>query len=247
MIEILRVLYDDIAVFDSNNPKLETRDRIIISKGHGVLAQYCLLADKGFFPLEELDKFCLKESMLGGHPSHHVPGVEASTGALGHGLSIGVGLALAAKMKGQQHRVFVIMGDGEIQEGSVWEAAMSASKHNLDNLTAIIDYNKIQSAGFVNDIQPLEPLSEKWKSFGWNTWECDGHDIFALEHAMKFSRLLNDEHNDCFRTDKPQVIIAHTVKGKGVAFAENTPDWHHKSGISDDIFEKMGTSLDMYA
>lgn len=220
LIEIMRVLYDDVCKFDPKNPKMAERDRIILSKGHGCIAQYVMLADRGFFPIEELDRFCRPGGLLGGHPSPEIPGVECHTGALGHGMSIGVGMAIAAKIRNQPHRIFVIMGDGEINEGSVWEAAMSASKHSLDNLTVIIDYNKIQSAGFVSAIQPLEPLIEKWTAFGFGAWEGDGHDTKAL------FRVLN------YRKEIPTCIIAHTVKGKGIPFAENDPNWHHKANFT---------------
>lgn len=231
LIEIMRVLYDDICKFDQKNPKMAERDRIILSKGHGCIAQYVLLADKGYFPIEELDRFCRKDGLLGGHPSPQVPGIECHTGALGHGLSIGVGMALAAKIRKQSHRIFVICGDGEINEGSVWEAAMSASKHKLNNLTLIIDHNKIQSAGFVEEIQPLGDLHTKWRSFGFATTERDGHDIDSLEEALKWEY------------GAPTCIIAHTTKGKGISFAENKPDWHHKSNITEEQFQQMKACL----
>src|SRR5271155_5839918 len=168
LVEILRVLYDDILKYDASQPRWACRDRCILSKGHGCLALYALLADHGFFPEGELWKFCKADGILGGHPEYgKVPGVEASTGSLGHGLSIGIGMALAARMRKRANRVFVIMGDGEIDEGSVWEGAMWAGKHGLSNLVAIIDYNKIQSAGPTAEIQELEPLLDKWKAFGF--------------------------------------------------------------------------------
>lgn len=234
LIEIMRVLYDDIAKHDPRNPGWLKRDRIILSKGHGCIAQYVLLADKGYFPLEELDRFCRKDGILGGHPSPHIPGVECHTGALGHGLGIGVGMALSAKMRGQNHRVFVVMGDGEINEGSVWESAMCAAKHKLDNLTVIIDYNKIQSAGFVRDIQPLEPLTDKWEAFGFRTTEVAGHECEALKWKL----------HDASYSNMPRCIIAHTVKGKGIPFAENEPSWHHKSNITPEQFAALHGALE---
>ena len=162
LVEIIRVLYDDFLRHDPAKPAWRERDRFILSKGHGCLALYAVLADKGFFAVGELDRFCHFDSFLGGHPETVVPGVEASTGALGHGLSIGLGMALAARMTGRDSKVYVLMGDGEINEGSVWEAAACADKHRLSNLTAIIDYNKIQSAGSVFEIQNMEPLADKW-------------------------------------------------------------------------------------
>ena len=168
----------------SVEPAWEDRDRCILSKGHGCIAQYVMLAEKGFFPHEVLDTFCRRDSILGGHPeAGKVPGVEASTGALGHGLPIGVGRAMGLRIKGSDARVLVITGDGEINEGSVWEAALSASKHRLGNLTVMIDYNKIQSAGQTDEILPLEPLADKWRAFGFAVAEVDGHDVAALRRA----------------------------------------------------------------
>jgi transketolase len=235
LFEIFRVLYDDILRFDEKNPHWEKRDRCILSKGHGCIALYAVLADKGFFPPEEFDRFCRKDSILGGHPEYgKVPGVEASTGALGHGLSIGVGQALAARMKKRDSRVFVVVGDGEINEGSIWEAAMAAGKHQLSNLTVIIDYNKIQSAGFVRDIQNLEPLADKWRAFNFAVTEVDGHDVEALRGAFKKLPLSGD---------KPSAVICHTVKGKGISFAENDPKWHHQSGIKPEVLAQMTEEL----
>jgi transketolase len=231
LIEILRVLYDDILRYDPKNPNWMERDRCILSKGHGCLALYAILIDKGFFAIEELDRFCRVDGMLGGHPERgKVPGVEASTGALGHGLPIGVGMALAARMQQRPSRVFVVMGDGEINEGSVWEAALCAGKHRLSNLCAIVDYNKIQSAGTTRDIQDLEPLVDKWKSFGFATVDVDGHDVGALQAL--FRRLPLDPQ-------KPTAIICHTVKGKGIPFAEGNPKWHHHSNFDAQVLEDM--------
>jgi transketolase len=225
LIEILRVLFDSFLVFDEKKPDWNQRDRLILSKGHGCLALYALLADKGYFEAAELDTFCRAESRLGGHPEFlKLPGVEASTGALGHGLSIGVGMALAAKARGEKHRVVVIMGDGEINEGSVWEAAMSASKHKLSNLIAIIDYNKLQSYGLTSEVLDLEPLVDKWRAFGFGVLEVDGHDIDSLSKA----------YGSSVGGSKPTAIICHTIKGKGISFAEGEPTWHHKSGLKPD-------------
>lgn len=235
-LEVLRVLYDDVLRYDAKNPGWDMRDRCILSKGHGCLALYALLADKGFFPMAELEQFCRKGSILGGHPEHgKVPGVEASTGALGHGLSIGVGMALAARMQRRDSRVFVIMGDGEINEGSVWEAAMSAAKHGLSNLVAIVDYNKIQSAGTTAEILELEPLADKWRAFGFATVEVDGHDVAALQRL--FSKLP-------MNAKKPTAVIAHTVKGKGFPFAEHDPSWHHKSKIPPELAQDLTSALE---
>ena len=236
LVEIMRVLYDDVLKYRTSDPKWVDRDRMILSKGHGCLAQYVLLADKGFIPIETLDTFCHRDSILGGHPEGaKVPGVEASTGALGHGLSIGVGMALAARINKKDHRVIVVMGDGEINEGSVWEAALCAGKHRLSNLTAMVDYNKIQSAGPTAEIQDLEPLLDKWRAFGFATEEVDGHDVEALRALLK--RLP-------FASDRPSTIICHTIKGKGIPFAEGDANWHHKSKIAPDVVAQMYSALE---
>ncbi len=235
LVEILRVLYDDVMRYRPAEPKWLQRDRMILSKGHGCLALYVMLADKGFIPVETLDTFCHRDSILGGHPeAAKVPGVEASTGALGHGLSYGVGMALAARIQGRDSRVFVVMGDGEINEGSVWEAAMCAGKHKLANLAAIVDYNKIQSAGPTREIQDLEPLLDKWRAFNFATVDVDGHDVAALRALFRRLPLA---------ADRPSAIICHTVKGKGIPFAENDPNWHHKSKVPADMVAKMRAAL----
>jgi transketolase len=235
LLEIMRVLYDDVLRFRADDPAWEERDRCILSKGHGCIGQYVMLAEKGFFPHETLDTFCRRESILGGHPeAGKVPGVEASTGALGHGLPIGVGRAMGLRIKGNKARVFVVTGDGEINEGSVWEAALSASKHRLSNLTVMIDYNKIQSAGPTDEILPLEPLADKWRAFGFGVAEVDGHDCAALRDVLGRLPL---------EADRPSAIICHTVKGKGFAFAENDPNWHHKSTIDKKLIEQMYEAL----
>lgn len=235
LIEMLRVLYDDVLRFRPAQPDWPDRDRCILSKGHGCLALYAILADKRYFDVSHFDKFCHVDGMLGGHPERgKVPGVEASTGALGHGLSIGVGMALSARMQKRDSRVFVIMGDGEINEGSVWEAALSAGKHKLANLVAIVDYNKIQSAGHTAEIQDLEPLKDKWTSFGFATAEVDGHDIAELSALFKRTPLAND---------RPTAIICHTIKGKGVPFAEGDPKWHHHSSFDKKTLEDLHEAL----
>lgn len=235
LIEILRVLYDDVLNVRAAEPNWDDRDRCILSKGHGCLALYAILADKGFFPQEDLKTFCGFDSYLGGHPEYgKIPGVEASTGALGHGLSIGVGLALSARIKKKDWRTFVVMGDGEINEGAVWEAAMAASKHRLASLTAIIDYNKLQSYGSTSEVLDLEPLADKWQSFGFNVVDLDGHDVAALKQA--FDSLPTGE-------GKPTVVICHTVKGKGIPAAEHNPMWHHKNKLKDDELASINTAL----
>ena len=234
--EIVRVLYDHILRIDPHDPDWPERDRFIFSKGHGCLALYLLLAEKGFFPVEELSRTCAFGAMLGGHPeAGKIPGVEASTGALGHGLSIGVGLALAARIDHRPWRTFVLVGDGESNEGSVWEAALSAGKHRLDTLTVLVDYNKFQSYGPSRDIQDLEPLADKWRSFGFGVREVDGHDVAALQVAL--TRLPVEE-------ERPSTIICHTIKGKGTAATENNAEWHHKSRIDPEELESLYAELD---
>ena len=236
LIEILRVLYDDVLRFRPPEPKWPDRDRMILSKGHGCLALYVMLADKGFIGPDTLDTFCHRDSILGGHPeAGKVPGVEASTGALGHGLSVGLGMALAVRAQKRDSRVFVVMGDGEINEGSVWEAAMCAGKHKLTNLTAVVDYNKVQSAGPTREIQDLEPLADKWRAFGFTPRDVDGHDVTALRNVFRQLPL---------SADRPSAIICHTVKGKGIPFAENDPNWHHKAKLSAETVSQMYGALE---
>jgi transketolase len=234
-IDILRVLYDDILRFDAADPKWPGRDRCILSKGHGCLALYALLCDKSFFPQGELDRFCAANGILGGHPdANKVPGVEASTGALGHGLSIGLGMALHLRMARSLSRVFVILGDGECNEGSVWEAAMCTGKHRLANLTAIVDYNKHQAYGTTREVQNLEPLADKWRAFGFAVREIDGHDIDAIRKVLQIIP---------FDPVKPSAIIAHTIKGRGASFAENNIKWHHKNKVTDDELAALDAEL----
>ena len=234
LIEILRVLYDNFLVFDPKNVNLKSRDRFILSKGHGCLALYAVLADKNFFSKNELSVACEPKSILGGHPEIKVPGVEASTGALGHGLPIGVGMALAAKLKKENHKVVVVIGDGESNEGSIWESAMSAAKHNLSNLIVLLDHNKIQSYSFVSEVLNLEPLNKKWESFGFNVTEINGHDIQQIKEALT---------QNIDKKDKPKLIVCHTIKGKGIAVAENNPKWHHKNNLSKKDIEDLYNSL----
>ena len=236
LVEIMRVLYDDVLRYRPSEPKWRGRDRMILSKGHGCLALYVLLADKGFIPVETLDTFCRRDSILGGHPeAEKIPGVEASTGSLGHGLSYGLGMALAARIEKRDTRVYVVMGDGEINEGSVWEAALCIGKHRLANLTAIIDYNKLQSAGPTREIQDLEPLANKWRAFGFAVDEVDGHDVAALRTIF---------HRLPLAADRPSTIICHTVKGKGLPFAEHNPNWHHHAKLSADLVSQMYAALE---
>lgn len=236
VLEILRVLYDEVLKTDPKNPARPDRDRFILSKGHGCLGLYVILAEKGFFDPVELERFSSASGILGGHPEHvTVPGVEASTGSLGHGLSIGVGMALAAKMDRAAWRVFVVIGDGESQEGSIWEAALSAAKHRLDNLTVILDYNKMQCYSKISEVLGLEPLADKWRAFGFDVREVDGHDIEALKKNLSSTP---------FERGKPSMLIAHTVKGKGVPELEQNPDWHHKAKVSLEELKPLLDYLD---
>jgi transketolase len=235
LIEILRVLYDGVLRFRADQPRWPERDRLVLSKGHGCLALYAVLADKGFFPREELARFCRCDALLGGHPNGcKVPGVEASTGSLGHGLPIGLGFALCARVEKRDSRVFVVLGDGECNEGSVWEAAMIAGKHKLSNLVALVDYNKHQSYDATSVVLDLEPFADKWRSFGFAAAEVDGHDVGALRRLL--ARLP-------FEPDKPSAVICHTVKGRGIDFAENNLEWHHKSGLSDAAIASLEEGL----
>jgi len=235
LVEMLRVLFDSVLHYDPKNPRWPERDRFILSKGHGCIALYVLLQEKGFFPEEELWKFCRFDGILGGHPDPKVPGIEISTGSLGHGLPVAVGMACAAKRRGAKHRVIAVLGDGECNEGSVWEAAMSASKHKLDNLVAIVDYNKQQSYGSTYEVLDLEPFAAKWEAFGFSCREVDGHDVGALERIFAAVPFANA---------RPSAIICHTVKGKGVAFAENNMKWHHKSSIKESEIEDLMRAIE---
>ena len=218
--DILAVLYGGILYVDPKNPKAPERDRFILSKGHAGVAVYATLAEVGFFGLEKLKTHYQNGSDLCGHISHiGIPGVELSTGSLGHGLSVGVGMALNIKMEDKSQRVFVLLSDGECDEGSNWEAILFAAHHKLDNLVALIDYNKIQSLGPVADTIALEPFADKWRSFGWAVREANGHDHRKLQDA--FTGLPEE-------TGKPTVVITHTIKGKGVSFMENTVLWHYR-------------------
>jgi transketolase len=221
MAELLAVLYTRILRVDPQHPDWPERDRFILSKGHACAALYVVLAERGFFPMEWLDTFYRDGGRLPGHATHTgVPGVEVSTGSLGHGLPIACGMALAAKRDGNAHRVFAMLSDGECDEGSNWEAALFAPHHRLDNLVVIIDYNKIQSLGTVKEVLDLEPFADKWRAFGWAVREIDGHDLEQIESGL---RQLPHQ------AGKPTCVIAHTVKGKGVSFMENKLLWHYRS------------------
>lgn len=227
MTDILTVLYHGILRVDPKNLKDPDRDRFILSKGHGGVALYAVLADKGFFGMEHMATHGKKGTILGGHPDmHKVPGVEASTGALGHGLPFAAGIALAAKKDSKKYRTFVVLGDGECQEGSIWEAAMFAPQLKLDNLIVIVDYNKLQAMDAHDKIIAIEPFADKWRAFGWAVEEVDGHDIGALKALLQ---------RVPFVKDKPSCVIAHTVKGKGISYMENVPLWHYRQPKPDEM------------
>ncbi len=227
MVDILTVLYCRHMKIDPLRPREEDRDRFILSKGHGGVALYAVLADLGFFSREHLDTFGRKGTILGGHPDmHKVPGVEASTGALGHGLPFGAGVALAGKKDNKAYRVFVVVGDGECQEGSIWEAALFAAQMKLDNLTVIVDNNNLQAMDPLDAVIGMEPFVDKWKAFGWATAEVDGHDMSALDGILSTLPL---------KPGKPSLIMAHTIKGKGISFMENVPIWHYRPLKLDEL------------
>lgn len=222
-VDILNVLYNRVLKVSADRFDDPTRDRYVQSKGHSVEALYVVLADRGFFPASDLQTLCRYGSHYVGHPTRKVHGIEQNTGALGHGLSVAVGMALAGKMDSATYRVFALLGDGELTEGSVWEAMLTASHYNLDNLSAIVDCNGLQITGRTEDVCNTEPLEQKFEAFGWSTCSVDGHDLEAL--AAVFDRVP-------FGTGRPSMIIARTVKGKGVSFMEGDGRWHH--GVPDD-------------
>lgn len=226
-VEIVTALYfGGVLRHDPERPEWPERDRFVLSKGHGVPVQYAALALAGYFPLDELRTLRRIDSRLQGHPVlGTAPGIEASTGSLGQGLSIGLGMALASRLDDSGYRVFVLLGDGECQEGQVWEAAMAAGHHRPDNLIAIIDYNKFQLDGAIEDIIGLEPLAAKWESMGWKTREIDGHDMQQVLDALDWS----------MQAGEPACIIAHTVKGKGVSFMEGENAYHGVAPSDDEL------------
>lgn len=237
--DILAVMYNDVLNVYPDKPNASERDRVILSKGHAGAAIYAALAEKGFFPVEELKTHYQNGSRLSGHVSHKgVPGVDFSTGSLGHGLPVGVGMAMAAKTDSNNYRVYVILGDGECDEGSVWEAALVANHYQLDNLVAVIDHNKMQSLDFCENTIKLNPFADKWRSFGWNVIDIDGHKHEELKKAFNEAKSVKG---------KPTVIIANTVKGKGVSFMENDILWHyrfpHDGWEYDNALEELHKSM----
>jgi transketolase len=221
-VDILNVLYNRVLRVSPDSFADPHRDRYIQSKGHSVEALYVVLADRGFYPKSELETLCRYRSPFVGHPTRKVPGIEMNTGALGHGLPICVGLALAGKMDAAPYRVFTLLGDGELAEGSNWEAAMSAAHYKLDNLTAILDHNSLQITGRTRDVCSNEPVDEKFRAFGWTVREVDGHDFAQLTAALTTTP----------ESGKPTLVMANTVKGRGISFMENVVKWHH--GVPKD-------------
>ena len=228
MADVLPVIYTQILNVDPAAPEKADRDRFILSKGHGGAALLALLAEMGFFPLDWLDQYYCDNGKLSGHISHHIPGVEFSTGSLGHGLPVACGMAMAAKQAGKKHRIFCMSSDGDLNEGSSWEAIMLAGQHHFDNLTMLVDYNRLQALGKSKDIIDLESLSDKLKLFGWAVAEADGHDQQAVYDVLSDLPLVNG---------KPSAVIFHTVKGKGVSFMENDYKWHY-GGLTGELLEK---------
>lgn len=238
MTDIISVLYfDDVLKYDASNPDWEDRDKFILSKGHASYALYAVLAKAGYFPENELYHVGQPGSKFGGHPKlHEIPGVEASTGALGHGLSFAIGIAYANKVDNKKSHVYVVLGDGECQEGSIWEGALSVPTLELDNLTVIVDHNKLQAMDDLENIVRMKPLADKWKAFGWNVIEIDGHDCAQIRQAL----LTRQE-------GKPTLVVANTVKGKGVSFMENVPIWHFRMPNEQELpilMEELGLAED---
>jgi transketolase len=236
IIEIVDVLYRQVMMNsgDFHSKRWSKRDRFLLSKGHGCLGLYVVLEDLGLLDELDLSNFCSYESNFGGHPeSSTVPVIEFSTGSLGHGMPVAVGLAVAAKLKKESWRVFVVVGDGELNEGSNWEAASHAHKHKLDNLVVIVDYNNMQASGEVSDVLDMHPLKDKWEAFGFETIEVNGHDREELKQALNARR----------DSSSPLCIIAYTVKGKGIKKAENSSVWHHKAKISAEEIDSLTLDL----
>ena len=229
-LDILNVLYNRILNVSPETFGSATRDRYVQSKGHSVEALYAVLADRGFFPEADLKTICHYQSHYVGHPTRHIPGIEMNTGALGHGLPICIGMALAGKMDSASYRVFTLLGDGELAEGSNWEAGLAAAHYDLDNLTAIIDHNTLQISGHTRDVMSNEPLDEKWRAFGWAVKVVNGHDYAALTKALSKPAEIG----------KPTCIIANTTKGKGVSFMENVAKWHHGVPSDAELKQALG-------
>ena len=229
--DLLAAVYGKALRFDPQRPDWPDRDRFIMSKGHACTALYAVLAESGYFPIEKLETFYQNGSPLAGHVMHKdVPGVELSTGSLGHGLPVATGMAIAAKRDGRPSRIFCMVSDGECDEGSVWEAALFAPQHQLDNLVVIVDYNKIQSLGTVKEVIDLDPLADKWRAFRWAVRELDGHNLRTVEEAVM---------QVPYEQGRPSCIIAHTIKGKGVSYMENKLLWHYRAPMGEDLTKAL--------
>jgi len=236
--EIMAVLYFHVLNIDPTHPGWAERDRLVLSKGHGCLALYSALAQRGFFPESEMSSFDQIGSILQGHPDMlKTPGVDISSGCLGQGLSVGIGMALGGRLDRADYRVYVILGDGELQSGQIWEAAMTASAYHLDKLIAILDRNRLQMDGFTEEMVPIEPIRERWISFGWRIMEIDGHKIEAIVKALNWAAKPND---------KPTLIIAETVKGKGVSFMELDNKWHGKAPKKEELEKALAEIEEKY-
>jgi transketolase len=230
-VDILTALYFHVMRLDPGRPEWPERDRFILSKGHGAVGLYATLVERGYFSADLLDSFGCIDSLLQVHPDKHLtPGVELSAGALGQGLSVALGLALAARLDGAAHHVYCLLGDGECQEGQVWEAAQAAAHYKMDYLTAILDYNRVQLMGQVDEIMEVAPMPDKWRSFNWHVIEVDGHDIAALIDALELAQAVKG---------KPTIIIARTVKGKGVSYMEGQSAWHGKPPSQEQLEQAL--------
>jgi len=230
-VEVVVELYFDYMRINPKDPKWPDRDRFILSKGHAAPVLYAAMAEAGYTPKDQLNTLRKLGSIYQGHPDiRFIPSLEASTGSLGQGVSLALGMGLAARLDGRPYRTYVMLGDGEIQEGQVWEGAMAAAFHKVDNIVAIVDYNRIQLDGFVKDIMEVEPLVAKWQSFGWHTVEIDGHDFTAVRRALEEAEATKG---------KPTAIVAHTVKGKGVSFMENNPKFHGTAPTAAEVAQAL--------
>ena len=237
-VELLTALYWRELWLDPKTPNAPDRDRFVLSKGHGAPVQFQVLAERGFFPVERLAEFGQPGSVFHEHPPKpgYIPGVEAATGSLGHGLPMALGMAIALRIQGSKSRCFALLSDGECNEGSIWEAAMLASSQHVDQLTAIIDYNKWQATGRSEEVMALEPLAAKWEAFGWHTQEIDGHDLGAISKALEAARA---------ETKMPSVIVAHTIKGKGVSFMEDDNNWHYRTPNPEELAAALSELQDV--
>jgi transketolase len=230
--DILTALYFRLMRIDPDHPDWPDRDRFILSKGHACPVWYAALAERGYFDKSHLGTLRKLNSILQGHADmQKTPGVDMTVGSLGQGLSAGLGMALSGKLRSRDYHVWVVIGDGELQEGSIWEAAMAGAKWKLDNLTAVLDYNRIQNDDFVDAIMPVDPVADKWRAFNWNVLEIDGHDMEEIVSGLETAKTIKG---------KPSIIIAHTVKGKGVSFMENVPAWHGKAPSEEEAQVALG-------